>query len=87
MVLGMLLWHKEKLLDRVRELRQEERMQYLEKNQWDLYQKSYDLMLAELIKFSQQLEKDALQSIGLTSEQWVNSITKHFSYPKDLQLC
>ena len=60
MVLGMLLWHKEKLLDRVRELRQEERMQYLEKNQWDLYQKSYDLMLAELIKFSQQLEKDAL---------------------------
>ena len=44
-------------------------------------------MIEDLPKVAKELEKAALTSINVTTEQWEHSIAKHFTYPKDTQLC
>ena len=75
------------MIDALKEKQSKERMSYYNQKQWPFYEQSVDLLFEDIIKIKTQLNERALSSIDLSLTHLENSIQRHFSYPKDSQLC
>ena len=72
-----------KMIDELKEKQVKERLSFYNQKQWPFYEQTLDLILEDIIKIRTEFNERALSSIDLSLTHLENSISKHFSYPKD----